>query len=153
MVMLRDQLQQDITTSLKAGNTRRLETLRFLLAAVTNSAIAKYGAAADTQLTDQDVLDVIKKQAKTHRESIEAFQKAGRSELVQKEQEELAILESFLPKEMSDEALKALLEPVARSGETNFGLLMKQAMAAVRGQADGGRVSAMLREMQKASTA
>ena len=98
-------------------------------------------------MTDTDVLDVIKKQAKTHKESIEAFTKAGRTELAAKESEELSILESYLPKQLTDDELRKLLEPVAASGEANFGLLMGRAMAAVSGQADGGRVSSILKQM------
>lgn len=132
---------------MKKGDSVRVDTLRFLLAAIRNMAITKYGAAGETSVTEADILDVIKKQAKMHRESIDAFTKANRPELTAKEQKELNILEAFLPKEISDEELKKLLEPVASSGEKNFGLLMKAAMAAVGGKAEGGRVSALLRSM------
>lgn len=145
--MFIDQLKIDLTQSLKKGDTVRVGTLRFLLSAVQNTAIHSYGNASETSLTDEDVLGVIKKQTKTHRESIEAFEKAGRGELVAKEQAELTILESFLPKQLSDEELKTLLSPVISSGEKNFGLLMKQAMAAVKGQTDGGRVAAILKQL------
>ena len=110
-------------------------------------AITKYGAAGESAVTEADVMDGIKKQAKAHRESVEAFTKANRPELAAKEQKELTILESFLPKEMSDEELKKLLEPIVAGGEKNFGLLMKAAMTAVQGKADGGRVSSILRTM------
>ncbi len=147
--MLMDQLQNDLNTSLKAGKSDRVETLRFLLAAVANAASAKYGAAWESSIKDEDVTDAVKKQIKTHRESIAAFEKAGRTDLVDKEKMQLAILEEFAPKELSDEDLKKILEPIAASGEQNFGLLMKTAMAAVRGQADGGRVSKTLQELMK----
>ena len=149
--MLIDQLQTDLNTSLKSGKGDRVETLRFLIAAVRNLASAKYGAQSETKLTDADVLDVVKKQIKTHRESIDAFGKAGRQELVDKEKVQLAVLEEFGPKEMSDEELRKILAPIAASGEKNFGLLMKNAMAAVRGQAEGGKVSAILRSLMPAA--
>ncbi len=145
--MLTRELRQSLTTALKAKDRRRVETLRFLLAAIQYAAIAKYGAKGEEGLTDTDVLEVIKKQAKTHKESVDAFTKAGRSELAAKESEELTILESYLPKQLTDEELKTLLLPVAASGEGNFGLLMGKAMAAVKGQADGGRVSSILKQM------
>jgi len=145
--MLLDNLKADVLTSMKKGDHVRVDTLRFLLAAIRNHAIDKYGAAGESAMKDTDVMDVIKKQVKTHKESVEAFANAGRSELVSKEQGELAILEAFLPKEISDEDLRKLLAPVAASGEPNFGLLMKQAMVVVAGKADGGRVSAILREL------
>lgn len=147
--MLMDRLQTDLTTSLKAGKSDRVETIRFLIAGVRNLASAKYGAASETKLTDADVLEAVKKQIKTHRESIEAFEKAGRQELVDREKAQLAILEEFAPKELSDAELKKILEPIAASGEKNFGLLMKNAMAAVAqaGGAEGGKVSVMLRSL------
>lgn len=145
--MLLDEIKTSITTALKAGDSRRVDTLRFLLSAARYSAISKYGAKGEEGLTDADVLDVIKKQAKTHKESIDAFTKAERTELAAKESEELSILESYLPKQLTDEQLKKLLEPVASSGEVNFGLLMGRAMAAVSGQADGRVVSSVLKQM------
>jgi uncharacterized protein YqeY len=144
--MLLSDIQAKVTTSLKQGDAISVETLRFLISAVRNMAIAKYGADAETKLTDADVLDTIKKQVKTHKESVEAFQKANRNELAQKEQAQLTILESYLPKELSDDELKALLAPVAAAGG-DFGPLMGKAMAAVQGKAGGDRVSAILRSL------
>ena len=135
--MVPQDLQADLITSLKAGKLTRVETLRFLIAAVRNSAIAKYGSDAEKKLTEADIMDVVKKQVKTHRESIDAFTRAGRLELAQKESAQLEVLLGFLPKEMSNEELKTILAPVVAAGEKNFGLLMKSAMAAVKGQADG----------------
>ncbi|MEK7065673.1 MAG: GatB/YqeY domain-containing protein, partial [Patescibacteria group bacterium] len=140
-------LQLQVSEALKSGDRVRVETLRFLLSAVRNAAIAKYGNKSEVAVTDDDVVDVIKKQVKTHRESVEAFTQAGRQELADAEKAQLAILESYLPKQMSDDDLKKLLGPIAASGEKNYGLLMGQAMKAVKGQADGARVSTLLKEM------
>lgn len=151
--MLVDNLKLDLATAMKAGDTVKRDTLRFLLSAVNNVAIAKYGTDAEKKLTESDILDTIKKQVKTHKESIDAFEKGGRMDLVQKEKNELVILETYMPKQMSDEELKKILEPVIATGEKNFGVLMKQAMAAVKGlpaqagQADGSRVAAMLKQL------
>lgn len=147
--MLLADIQAQVTESLKKGDSVRVETLRFLISAVKNTAITKYGVEADTKLTDADVLDVVKKQVKTHKESVEAFEKAGRAELAEKEKAQLVILESYLPKQISDEELKAILAPVIAQGG-DFGPMMGKAMAKVAGQADGGRVSAMLKIMQSA---
>lgn len=147
LAMLMNQLQSDLTSSLKAGKAERVETIRFLIAGVRNMVSAKYGADWEKKMTDADVLDGVKKQVKTHNESIEAFTKAGRQDLVDREKAQLAILQEFAPKELSDEELKKLLEPIAASGEKNFGLLMKNAMSAVKGQADGGRVASTLKTL------
>lgn len=143
--MLLDDIRSTIATAMKARDSVRVETLRFLLAGIRNVAIAKYGAESETKITDADVLDVIKKQVKTHNESVEAFTKAGRLELADTEKAQLAILESYLPTQLSDEELKKLLEPVALVGG-DFGPMMGKAMAAVKGQADGSRVSAILKQ-------
>jgi len=144
-------IQQDIVTSLKSGNSLRVETLRFLVSAIKNSAIAKYGAECETKLTDNDVLDVIKKQVKSHHESVEAFEKAGRKELALHEKQQLEILQAMLPAELTDNELRTLLQDVAASGEENFGKLMGLAMAKVNGKAGGNRVSQMLKELMSAS--
>ena len=146
--MLLDEIKASIIESVKAKDAPRAETLRFLLSAIRNTAIDKYGAKGEEGLTDDDVKAVIKKQVKTHQESIDVFTKANRPELAAKEQVEFDILSAYLPKDLSDEELTALLTPLAQTGEKNFGLLMKQAMGVVAGKADGGRVSAILKKLQ-----
>lgn len=144
--MLFDELKSTVPTAMKAHDSVTVDTVRFLLAAVRNVAIAKYGAEGETRLTDDDVLDVIKKQVKTHIESVEAFTKAGRTELAEAEKAQLAILERYLPKQLSDEELKAMLLPVVSEGG-DFGPMMGKAMKLVAGKADGNRVSHILRSL------
>lgn len=141
------ELRADVASSLKKGDTVRVGTLRFLLSAIQNTAIAKYGNRGESALVETDILDVIKKQIKTHKESIDMFEKAGRKELVEKEKAELAILLSFAPQELTEEEIKAELAPIVATGETHFGILMKQAMEKVAGRADGARVAGVLRTM------
>lgn len=145
--MLLDTLKEDLTSAMKQGNAVAVETIRFLLAAVRNAAIETYGNKGEAAMTDADIGDVVKKQVKTHKESIEAFQKAGRVDLVTKEQAQLAVLEGYMPTQLTDEELKKLLTGVVASGEKNFGLLMKAAMGKVGGGADGGRVAALLKQV------
>jgi len=135
---------------MKSHDAVTVETVRFLLAAVRNLAIDKYGASCETKVTDGDVLDVIKKQVKTHNESVDVFTKAGRMELVKKEKDQLVVLETYLPKQMPDEELVKLLEPIVKEGLSSgqdFGPMMGKAMAKVGGQADGGRVSMILKQL------
>ncbi len=149
--MMLQMLQQTVTDAMKRHDAMTVDTLRFLISAVKNVAIAKYGIDADTKVTDADVLDVIKKQVKTHKESVEAFEKVGRTELAAKEKAQLTILESYVPKQLSDEKLKAILAPVVAGGG-EFGPMMGKAMAAVKDQADGGRVSGILKSLMTAKT-
>ena len=139
-------LQAQVTAALKRGDAVMVETVRFLIAAIKTYAINTYGVEADTKLTPQDIESVIKKQVKTHRESVEAFEKASRTELAEKEKAQLAILEAYLPQQISDSELAAILAPIAKAGG-EFGPMMGKAMAAVKGKADGSRVSAILRTL------
>jgi uncharacterized protein len=145
--MLLDSIKSDILINLKKGDSVRVETLRFLVAAIRNLAIEKYGAAGETKITNADVLDVVKKQVKTHRESVEAFEKAGRTELADRENAQLKILAEMMPQQMSDEDIRKIAAEVIKGGESNFGKLMGQVMAKVAGRADGGRVSLILKSL------
>jgi len=142
-------LQKQLIVAMKAHNVIEVGAIRMLISAVKNLAIDRYGVEAETKVSDTDVLEVVKKQVKTHKESIEAFTKAGRDELAQKEKEELDFLSNYLPAELSDEDLRAILSKVvSESGGLEFGPLMGKAMTAVKGQADGTRVSKMLKELR-----
>lgn len=139
-------IQKDIIDSVKKRDMVRAGTLRFLLSAIRNASIAKYGADAETKLTDGDVLDVIKKQVKEHRDSIEAYTNAKRQDLVDTEAAQLAILETFLPKQLRDDEILSKIAPILSTGEKNFGILMKQCLAAVGTGADGGRIAAIIKK-------
>lgn len=141
-------LQTDLVAAMKARDAVKTGTIRFLISEIRNHAINRYGASWETGLTDDDVMTVIAAQAKKHRESILAFGNAGRTDLVDKEQQELDVIQAYLPAELSDEEIRSRLMPLV-GGETNFGLVMKRAMAELKGQADGGRVSAILKDLLK----
>ncbi|MEK7060881.1 MAG: GatB/YqeY domain-containing protein [Patescibacteria group bacterium] len=152
--MLFEQLQKQLIVAMKARNATEVGTIRMLISAAKNVAIDNYGKDADTKLTDADVLEVVKKQVKTHKESIDAFTKAGRVELAQKEKEELDILSHYLPAELSDADLYTIVSRVVlESKGLAFGPLMGKVMAAIKnlpaqaGQADGNRVSLILKKL------
>lgn len=141
-------LQEQLIIAMKAHNAIEVGTIRMLISEVKNLAIHKYGVDADRKLTDADVLEVVKKQVKTHKESIEAFTKAGRGELATKEKEELEVLSVYLPEELSDDELKNIvLAVVEETKGLDFGPRMGKVMAAVRGRAGGDRVSALLKQL------
>jgi uncharacterized protein len=143
---LKDQLNDDLKTSMKSGDKTRTQTLRSLKSAIKYAEI-EVGADLD----DSGVLGVIAKQAKQRRESIIEFQKGGRADLVEQESVELAILESYLPQQLSEEAVKAKAEAViARLGITDvkgMGQVMKHLMAELQGQADGKVVNQVVRQL------
>jgi len=119
-----------------------------LKSALKYAAIAKSGAEAE--LSDAEVVQVIRKQAKQRHDSIESFEEGGRTELAEKEKEELAILNSYLPQAISaDELTEVVQQTIAETGATSkgqMGIVMKALQAKVGGRADGKTLSA---EVQK----
>lgn len=140
-----DQLNNDLKESMKSGDKFRTETLRGL-----KSAIKYVEIDTDGEMSDQDVEAVIAKQAKQRRDSIEEFKKGGREDLVEQEAAELAILETYLPEQMSEEEIRAMVETaIAELGVTDIkgmGQVMQRVMADLKGQADGKVVNKIVRE-------
>ena len=143
--MLREKIADEMRTSMKARDQARVGALRMLMAAVKNTEIERRH-----ELSDEEVLEVVGREAKRRRESIEAFTAGGRDDLVAKESAELAVLESYLPAQLSEAELSALVdEAIGETGATSpkqMGDVMKALMPKVRGRADGGQVSAMVKQ-------
>jgi len=146
-VNLTERIDSDLKMAMREKNATKLGVLRMLKAALTNAAIEK---GAQGQLSDTDTTQVIRKQVKQRQDSIESFEKGGRAELAAKEKEELSILQSYLPQQMSvDEISKAVRETIAEVGASSkaqMGAVMKAVQAKVAGRADGKTLSA---EVQK----
>ena len=145
---LSERVDSELKTAMREKNAIKLGVLRMLKAALTNAIIEKGGA--DSKLTDAEAAQVIRKQVKQRQDSIESFEKGGRSELAAKEKEELSILQSYLPQAMSaDEISKVVRETIAEVGASSkaqMGAVMKALQAKVAGRADGKTLSA---EVQK----
>lgn len=143
---LLDSLNQDLKNAMRAGDDIRKRTLRTLKTAITRVEKDKGQA-----LSDDEILAVIRRQAKQRRDSIEAFQKGGRQDLVDAEQAELEILESYLPAQMSEADIRAAAEQViAELGATSMrdmGKVMGKLMARLKNQADGRVINQIVREL------
>jgi len=138
---LKEKIIGDMTAAMKAKDAARTSTLRMVKAAITNRE--KDGGDA---LTDEDVLKLLRSQVKQRRDSVEQYQKAGRQELVDKEQAEIAIIEAYLPQAASTEEIEqAVNDAVAQTGASSMkdmGAVMKAAFANLAGKnADGRAVS------------
>jgi uncharacterized protein YqeY len=133
---------------MKAQDAVRRDTVRFALAAIHNDEVAKRG-----ELDDAAIEGVLRKQTKMRRESIEAFTKGGRMELAAKETKELEILESYIPKQLDEAAVRtAARRAIAETGATGpkeQGKVMQKLMPELKGQADGGMVSRVVSELLK----
>ena len=127
-------------TAVKARDDLRRDTLRFVLSALHNEEVAKR-----RDLTDDEIVGVLTKQAKMRRESIEAFAKGGRDELVAKEKGELAFIEGYLPQQMTRDEIAALakqaIADTGASSPADQGKVMQKLMPQVKGRAEGKLVA------------
>ena len=166
---LQDQLMQDLKEAMKTGDETRKATIRLLRAAISAAEIEKRSAFVESQqakgvepesltlddaqfaLTDEETLAVLQKQAKQRRDSIAAYEKAGRDDLVASEQAELAIINNYLPRQMTREEVEVVVRETADdlgvSDMSGMGPLMKQVMAELKGKADGRLVNEVVREV------
>jgi uncharacterized protein YqeY len=146
MSAMKDQLQSDLTVAIKARDELRSSTLRMALAAITTEEVA--GKAA-RELSDEDVLTVLGREAKKRREAAEAYDDAKRPELAARERDELLVLSGYLPEPLSDDELAAIVSAaVAEAGVTGpsgIGAVMKIVQPQVKGRADGGQVAALVK--------
>jgi uncharacterized protein YqeY len=142
--MISNSIQSQIAAALKTHDEIRLSTLRMLSSALSYEKIEK-----QHDLSEEEEAVVVRREAKKHRDSIEAYQKAAREDLVQKEKAELEILKEFLPPEISDEELeKVVSETISRlnaSSVSDMGKVIGAVLEKLKGQADGSRVSALVK--------
>lgn len=134
--------------AVKARDDLRRDTLRFVLSAIHNEEVAKR-----RELTDEEIAGVLTKQAKMRRESIEAFAKGGREELVAKEKGELTFIESYMPKQLSRDEIAALaraaITETGAAAPSDQGKVMQRLMPQVRGKADGKVVAEVVSSLLK----
>ena len=143
---VRETIQDDLKASLRQGDKVKSGVIRFIMSNVHNAEIAQ-----QREFGDDDIIGVIGKQAKQCRESIEAFEKGKRPDLVAEEKAQLAIIESYLPKQMSrDEivaAARKVIAEVGASSRSDIGKVMGKLMPLVKGKADGKEVNAVINEL------
>jgi uncharacterized protein YqeY len=152
---LKEQISADLKSAMKDGDLVRRETLRSLLTAVNNAEVARVNvkdeSASRQELGDSDILDVFQKQAKQRRESIVEYEKAGRSDLAERERAELEIIEGYLPKQMSREEIvaevTAIIAATGASGPSDKSKVMPPIMRKLKGQADGRLINEVVTEL------
>jgi uncharacterized protein YqeY len=147
---LKDNIREALKGALKRQQRVEVSTLRLLLSEIRNAEIAQQKPADDNR-----VLDVIAKEVKRRRESIDAFKQGNRSDLVAQEEAELAVLMSYLPEQMSREEIVAtarqVIDEVGAQGPGDKGRVMSQLMPQVKGKADGKEVSDIVTELLAAA--
>ena len=144
--MLQEKLAADLKAAMKSGDKTRLEVIRMLRAGIKNAEIAQ-----QKSLDDSGVLDVIAKDAKRHRESITEFKKGHRQDLVDKEEAELAIINEYLPQQISREdiitAARQVIEEVGARNPGDKGKVMQKLMPQLKGKAEGREINEVVSEL------
>ena len=146
---LKEKINEDIKSALKAGDSERVSVLRMLSASIKNREIQLL--KKDVGLSDTEIIEVIRAEAKKRRDSAVEFEKANRPELKEKEEKEAEILKAYLPAELSDVEIQRILQDGIREtgakDEKDFGKVMKAVMPALKGRASGDRISAALKNL------
>lgn len=147
MAGVREQLRSDLRDAMRARDVLRRNTIRMVEAAIKNAEIDKRGQ----ELAESDVLAILQRQVKQRRESIEQFSQGGREDLAEKERVEIAIIEAYLPRQLSREEVEArarsVIEQMGAVGPGDRGKVMGLLMKDLRGQADGSLVNAVVGEL------
>ncbi len=143
---LSERLSEDLKKALKAGEKDALSVIRMIKAAIKNKEIEK-----GTPLGDEEINGVLLSLARQRKESIEQFSKANRQDLVEKETRELSIIKSYMPRQLTEEELKAIIEDaikeIGAGSQKDTGKVMKFVMAKVKGQVDGKLVSELVKNL------
>jgi uncharacterized protein YqeY len=142
---LKEKLDQDFKKALKGKDTVRVSVIRLLKTAIKNREVEKRD-----ELSEEEILQAVNSQAKTRKESIGEFQKAGRDDLVKKEEQELSILTEYLPEQLTPKELEKIVDnaigEAGAEGPKDMGNVMKALMPKVTGRADGKIVSQMVKD-------
>jgi uncharacterized protein YqeY len=143
---LKEKLSADLKQAMRGGDKARLSTVRLILAAVHNAEIAR-----QSSLTDGDILGVIAKEARQREESILAFKQGNRQDLVAQEEAELAVLQGYLPKQMTRDEIIAearkVIQEVGAEGPKDKGKVMPKIIAQLKGRADGREINEVVTEL------
>lgn len=150
-VSLEERLLKDMKEALRKQDKGRLSAIRMVRAAAKNKEIE-----LRKKLSDEDIIGVLVSVAKKHKDSIEKFKAGGRDDLVKKEEEELTVVQSYLPKPLKEKELAELIEAVivevGAEGKANPGRVMSVIIPRVKGRADGALVNKMVRERLEAKS-
>jgi len=143
---LYETISSDVKTAMKAGDKLRVEVLRFTLAPLNAALKEKQTKDPTATLTDDETSAILQKEAKRRKESIDAFQKGGRQDLVDKEISEFAFIAGYLPAQMSREEIEKVIDSIIGGGTGEFATVMREASKVTKGKADGKLVAEIAKE-------
>lgn len=140
-----EKINADVKEAMKAHDAERVSTLRFLVAQLNNRQIEKRGKGDDSPLTDDETVEVLRREVKKRREAADLFRKGGNNDSAESEERELAVILTYLPPVPTEEEIKNVVAEVKASGKTAFPEIMKEAMTRLKG-ADGAAVAKIIKE-------
>ena len=150
--MMRDKLSEALKEAMKAKDTRRLSTVRLVQTAIKDRDIANRGAGKDP-VSDDDILQILQKMVKQREESAKIYEDAGRGELAAQEREEVTVIKSFMPEQISDEQaaelIKAAVDESGAQGLRDMGKVMALLKEKYPGQMDFAKASGVVKELLK----
>ncbi|MFC1655973.1 GatB/YqeY domain-containing protein [Patescibacteria group bacterium] len=145
---LKEKIQEDLTTAMKAQESLKVSTLRMLKAEIMKFEVS---GGAKKEASDEDVLTILQKQVKQRKDAAQQYKDGDRAELAQKEEEEAKILQEYLPEQMGEkelrEIVKATIEEVGATSKADMGKVMGSVMGKTKGQADGKLVNKLVMEL------
>jgi uncharacterized protein YqeY len=148
--MLREKINNDMKSFLKSGKSFEAGVLRLMSASIGNKEIEKRSKCGDSILTDEEIIEVLRKEVKKRREAAEIYKKGGRNDLSEKETKETEIIKKYLPEEAGVEEIeKAVEKAIASTGASDikaFGSVMAEALKELKGRADASAVSAIIKK-------
>jgi uncharacterized protein YqeY len=144
---LSDDIQTDLIAAMKTRDAERVATLRMVVAAIRNARVA---AGSDGEVSDAQTLELLAKEAKSRTEAAQVYAEAGRTELAGKELRELEVIRGYLPVQLDDAELRAIVDvaiaDTGAAGPADLGKVMSAVMPQVKGRADGKAINAMVRQ-------
>jgi len=148
---LRNQINESLKSAMKAGDKRRVSTLRLIAAAIKDRDIEGRTSGPDAGVSDAQIMEVLAKMVKQRQESVEIYDKAGREDLARQEREEIAIIQEYMPKQLTDEDIKAAVAAVIRDvGATSvkdMGKVMGALKSRYAGQMDFAKAGAVVKAL------
>jgi len=141
--MLKEKLNEDLKKYMKEKNTLALNTVRLVIAEIKNKEVEK-----NSEITDEEILQIIRKQIKMREDSIQQFRSANREDLAEKEAQEREILKNYLPEDLTDEELDKIIQETIKelnaSSKKDFGRVIKEVIQKVQGRADNKKISELI---------
>ena len=146
---LRDKINDSLKEAMKSGDKRRVSTLRLVNSAIKDRDIQNRTAGPDAGVNDAQIVEVMARMVKQRQESLEIYERAGRDELATQEREEIEIIQSYMPRQLSEEEMKsviaAVIKEVGATSVKDMGKVMGALRAKYSGQMDFGKAGAMIK--------